>query len=86
MSDVSKVVIAALRDASGSAGAKPFLSDIAAGQDVPFEQLDLDSLSRFEIIMQIEEQFDIELDDDEVMEQGSVAGLIRLIEAKLAKG
>ena len=85
MPDINKIVTDALVDALRDEVAPDVTARLSAGQDVEFATLDLDSLTRFEIIMQIEEQLDIELDDDEVQEQGSVLALVRFLEQRLAE-
>ena len=85
MPDINKIVTDALVDALRDEVAPDVTARLSAGQDVEFATLDLDSLTRFEIIMQIEEQLDIELDDDEVQEQGSVLALVRFLEQQLGE-
>ena len=85
MPDINKIVTDALVDALRDEVAPDVTARLSAGQDVDFATLDLDSLTRFEIIMQIEEQLDIELDDDEVQEQGSVLALVRFLEQQLGE-
>ena len=85
MADIQKIVTDALVDALPEEVATEVTARLSAGQDVEFATLDLDSLTRFEIIMQIEEQLDIELDDDEVQEQGSVLALVRFLEQRLGE-
>ena len=83
MADIQKIVTDALVDALRDEVAPDVMARLSAGRDVEFATLDLDSLTRFEIIMQIEEQLDIELDDDEVQEQGSVLALVLFLEQRL---
>ena len=85
MPDINKIVTDALVDALRDEVAPDVTARLSAGHDVDFATLDLDSLTRFEIIMQIEEQLDIELDDDEVQEQGSVLALVRFLEHRLGE-
>ena len=85
MPDINKIVTDALVDALRDEVAPDVTARLSAGQDVEFATLDLDSLTRFEIIMQIEEQLDIELDDDEVQEQGSVLALVLFLEQRLGE-
>ena len=85
MPDINKIVTDALVDALRDEDAPDVTARLSAGQDVDFATLELDSLTRFEIIMQIEEQLDIELDDDEVQEQGSVLALVRFLEHRLGE-
>lgn len=82
METARTVVIDALAAASDGGIAEDVLDRLRAGGDIALDTLNLTSLKRFEIIMRIEEVFDIEVDDDEVMEQDSIASLIALVEAK----
>ena len=82
--DVKRIVLDALTDENGAQVSAQTRADLESGTDVSFETLDLDSLSRFEVMMQIEEALDIELDDDEVLEQGTVLGLVAFLETRLA--
>ena len=85
MPDINKIVTDALVDALRDEVTPDVMARLSAGRDVEFATLDLDSLTRFEIIMQIEEQLDIELDDDEVQEQGSVLALVLFLEQRLGE-
>ncbi|WP_333715057.1 acyl carrier protein [Yoonia sp.] len=82
MANARSVVVDALAAASDGAIAEDVLDGLRAGGDIALDTLNLTSLKRFEIIMRIEEVFAIEVDDDEVMEQESIASLIAMVEAK----
>lgn len=84
--DVKRVVLDALAGAMGGKNSPGVRAGLETGTDVAFDTLDLDSLSRFELMMQIEDALDVELDDDEVQEQGTVLGLVAFLEAKRADG
>ncbi|MGF1562291.1 MAG: acyl carrier protein [Geminicoccaceae bacterium] len=86
MRQASEAVIEALKTALGADDDDERVKGLRAGHDMRFDALDLDSLSRFEAIMQIEDRLGIELDDDEVQDQQSVFDLIRHVEGKLAEG
>lgn len=81
MADVKAVVMQALTDALKQDKAADVVATLERGEDVDFTALDLDSLSRFEVMMQIEDALDVELDDDEMLAQGSVQALITYLEA-----
>ena len=49
------------------------------------DDLSLDSLSRFEVIMQIEEALDIELDEDEILAQKTVRGFADFVSQRATK-
>lgn len=82
--DVRRAVVTALDEIAGLMSNPEIGPALARGEDVPFARFEMDSLTRFEVIMRLEEEFGIELDDDEVLAQDSVAGLARFIEGRLA--
>ena len=51
-------------------------------KDTSFEELALDSLDVVQIVMDIEEAFDIEIDDDDVENLKTVGQLLDYIEAR----
>ncbi len=79
MADALPLVIAALEKASGANTSPDVFADLRNGKDVAFEDLEMDSLSRFEVIMQIEEALDIELDEDEILAQATVFSLAAFV-------
>ncbi|MGI1663770.1 acyl carrier protein [Palleronia sp. KMU-117] len=83
---IRALVIDALDASAGVRGNPLFAGAIARGEDVPFDVLELDSLTRFEVMMQLEEALGIELDDDEVAGAGTldtlVGHLAQVVEAK----
>lgn len=84
---IRALVIDALDASAGVRGNPVFAGAIARGEDVTFDTLDLDSLTRFEVMMHLEEALGIELDDDEVEGAGTLDALVRhLIQAVEAKG
>lgn len=85
MTDVRALVIDALDQAAGVRTNAVFARAIAAGEDVPLSSIDVDSLSRFEAIMQIEDELGIEIDDDEMMEQGTLNGLVAYLQGLAAQ-
>ena len=84
--DAKQVVLQALSDVVGDTVMPEQMAGLATGVDIDFETLNLESLSRFEVMMQIEDALDLELDDDEVLEQGTVLGLVAYLEAKQKGG
>jgi acyl carrier protein len=76
------VVLDALDATIGIKGNPEFAKAQIAGEDIDLVELNIDSLSRMEAIMMIEEALDIEIDDDEVLEQKTVNGLIAYIEQR----
>lgn len=85
MTDVRALVIDALDHAAGVRTNAVFARAMAAGEDVPLESIEVDSLSRFEAIMQIEDTLGIEIDDDEMMEQGTLNGLVSYLQGLVAR-
>lgn len=79
---VRSVVVDALDKIIGLRGNPVFTAALLAGTDIRLSDLEIDSLSRMEAIMLIEEALGIEIDDDEVMEQDTLNGLIRYIEPR----
>ncbi len=83
MTSVRTVVLNALDKTIGLRGNRVFAEAIVAERDIRLTDLDMDSLSRMEAIMLIEEALDIEIDDDEVLEQDTLNGLIGYIEPRV---
>ncbi|SDY66890.1 acyl carrier protein [Citreimonas salinaria] len=83
MTCVRTVVLNALDATIGIKGNPEFVRAQIAGDDIDLAELNIDSLSRMEAIMLIEEALDIEIDDDEVLEQKTVNGLIAYIEPRV---
>ncbi|MCC6305437.1 MAG: acyl carrier protein [Rhodobacteraceae bacterium] len=81
---IRRAVVAAFDEIAGLLSNPEVGPALIRGDDVPLAGIELDSLTRFEIIMRLEEEFAIELDDDEVLAQTSVAGLVAHIGARLA--
>lgn len=83
---IRAVVIDALDASAGVRGNPVFAGAIARGEDVRFDALELDSLTRFEVMMHLEEALGIELDDDEVEGAGTLDALVHhlvlILEAK----
>lgn len=60
--------------------------DVAAiTAETTLESLGIDSLDRIELVMRIEERFEIEISHAEARECVSVGGIVKLIETKLAE-
>jgi acyl carrier protein len=75
--DIRRIVIDALDAAVGIRGDPRFAGPVLRGDDVALADLEIDSLSRFEVMMHLEEVLGIELDDDEVAEAATLDGLVR---------
>ncbi len=50
--------------------------------ETTFEEIDADSLDIVELVMALEEEFELEISDDEIENIGSVGDIIKHIEAK----
>lgn len=50
-----------------------------------FEELNADSLDAVEIVMALEEEFEIEIPDDDVDDMDSIDDTIKLVESKLGE-
>ena len=85
MVDALPLVIAALEDASGAKTPENAFDELRNGKDMALDDLSLDSLSRFEVIMQIEEALDIELDEDEILAQKTVRGFADFVSQRATK-
>ena len=77
MRDFIPLIISALGTTSGAKTPPAVLVRIQQGEDVDLDDLRLDSLDRFEVMMYVEEQLGIELDEDDLTEQKTVHGLLK---------
>ena len=76
MTDIRKTVIAAL-DKSINVLRDPEIGPrLLKGEDVAFDDMELDSLSVFEVLMFVEEELGIELETDEIEDIETVNGLV----------
>jgi len=76
------IVIAALHEAVGVLDDPVHAPKLKAGEDIPLSSIDIDSLSTFEVVMQLEDELGLELDADEVTEQKSVAALVAFLDTR----
>ncbi len=82
MTDFMSLVVSALTDACTEKTPKDILTKLQNREDVLLEDLLLDSLSRFEVMMKIEDTLDIELDEDDLIDQKSVQGLANYLASR----
>jgi acyl carrier protein len=83
VTDIRDVAIRALDRATGFLS-DPELARLAlSGQDIDLARLELDSLGRFEAMMEIEEKLGIEIDDDEIGEIDCLNGLVAFLQARV---
>ena len=83
MNKIRKTVIDALHNATGFLDNPSHAKAVFGNNDISFDELEFDSLSRFDAMMQIEEELAIELDDDEVVSQGSLNALVAYLEQRV---
>ena len=83
MKTVRTVVVDALDATVGLRGNPVFAAALVEGRDIRLSELEIDSLTRFEAMMLIEEALGIEIDDDEVLEQETLNGLVAYIEQRV---
>lgn len=81
---IRDTVIAALNSATGVLNKPQFARPLMSGGDVRFDAMEIDSLSLFEIIMEVEERLGIELDADLVAGQESVCGFVDYLKTQVA--
>jgi acyl carrier protein len=76
-------VISALNKATGLLNNPELARPLMAGQDLAFEAFEMDSLSMFEVIMELEERLGLELDADQVAASLSVNGLVAHLRTRI---
>ena len=86
MTSVRTVVLNALDKIVGLKSNPAYVKALVAGSNISLTDLNMDSLSRMEAIMLIEEALGIEIDDDEVLEQDTLDGLISYLEQRHGSG
>lgn len=77
--DIRQSVLAALDTTTGLMN-RPDLAVIAlSGGDFPLASLDIDSLSAYEVIMQLEEEFEVEIAPAAVLASETLSDLIAAV-------
>lgn len=76
------VVVAALNKATGLLNTPEHARILLSGGDLRFDKIEMDSLTLFEVIMDIETRLGIELDADQVAATESVDGLVAFLQAQ----
>jgi acyl carrier protein len=76
-------VISALNKATGLLNNPELARPLMAGQDLSFEVFEMDSLSLFEVIMDLEERLGLELDAEQVASSLSVDGLVAHLRTRI---
>lgn len=80
---IRKTVISALHTATDILNDPDLGQAVLNGADLDFDDIDIDSLSRFELIMHVEDALDLELDDDDLIRQTSLNQLIAFLETSV---
>lgn len=84
MTDVRKIVVDAVNKVTGFMNNSDHFAIVRDRGHLDLSELDIDSLSQFEIIMEIEEALSVELDADEVFAHSSLNALCTWLDAKVA--
>lgn len=84
--EIRQLVYDALDEAVGLRGQPAFVAALARGEDVSLAALEMDSLTRFEVMMRVEEALGVELDDDDIEKVATIGGLVAFLEAARAGG
>lgn len=80
MTDIRKLIVEAFAEQSADFAARQ--DEFLKGGDVSLNQFEIDSLTRFEILLKVEEGLDIEIDDDELLECTHLNQLIDVVTKK----
>ena len=83
MDAVREVVIGALHKATGVLNTPERARALLSGEDLAFSEIDMDSLSLFEVIMEVEDRFGIELDADLVAGHEGVDAFVAYLKTRL---
>lgn len=81
---VREIVIEAIELSTGFLNDSSVFNNLKEKRDIKFSEIDLDSLSKFEIIMAIEERLGLELDADEFGPDDSIDGLTRMLTTRIS--
>lgn len=84
MTNIRTLVIRVLDEVAGIRSNAAFAEALRSGDDILLEAIGVDSLARFEAIMQIEDSLGIEIDDDELLEQQTLNRLVQFLEQRAA--
>lgn len=86
MADVLETIVKIFQETAKVLKEEGALASLRAGNDVRFDEFAVESITRFEMIMQIEDAYDIDLDDHELVAQETFLELVRLVESKVEEG
>lgn len=82
--EIRKAVVDALHAATGVLNDPVAGRTLLAGEDFRFASLEMDSLTLFEMMMNIEEALGLELDADEVAEHETLSALVAWLDSRRA--
>lgn len=75
-----EVVVAALQQSVGLMDRPHLAKSVLRGDDIRLEELDIDSLSTYEVILHIEEAFDVEIPPSSVIASETLSDLIQAVD------
>lgn len=81
MTSVRALVIRVLDDVAGIQNNTAFAQALQQDQDISLELMNIDSLARFDAMMQLEDSLGIEIDDDQLLEQATLNQLVTFVES-----
>lgn len=84
MSKALDVLIAAVQECTDVLDDPKLIEGLRQGQDIRMEDIALDSLARYEVMMRVEDSLGIEIDDNEIVEHEGLLAIAATIEAKVA--
>lgn len=84
--DAREHVIAAVHSATGSLNQSGVWTKLANGEDVPFSEMEIDSLAAMQMCLDIEEKTGLEIDLAELAQHPSINTLANFIVAKVQPG
>lgn len=79
MPDVKEIVVSALLEAGEHVAPKEALAKLSDGDDFSIDELGLESLDMMQVIMHIEEAFDIELEVGDLSDQTTLGALVAFV-------
>jgi acyl carrier protein len=82
MTELRDIAVRALHRATGLLNDPHRAREVMAGRNVDFDGLDMDSLSLFEVIMELEDRLGIELDANDVAELADLDALLAFLSAQ----
>lgn len=81
---IRDTVVTALHQATGLLNDPDLAREVLAGRNIAFSRIEMDSLSLFEVIMEIEEELDLALDADEISDLPDLNALIAFLGSRVS--